>query len=54
MAHRRQVIDLVGLCLLDDTDQIGAVRHISIVETKPYVFFMRVLVEMIDAFGIDE
>ena len=53
MALRRQVIDFRGLGFLHQTDQIGGVRHVAVVQVKTDVPFVRVLVQMVDTVGIE-
>jgi hypothetical protein len=47
MTLSSKVVKFVGLDLLDDADEIGGVREIPIVHSKPNVPFMRILIEMI-------
>ena len=54
MALRRQVVDLVRLYLLDYADQVGGVGQISIVEDEILVCYMGILIEVIDAIGIEQ
>ena len=44
----RQIIDLVGLGFLDDTNQVCRVRNVAIMQMKPYPLFVRIVVEVID------
>ena len=53
VALRRQVVDLVGLHLLDDADEIGRIGQIAIMQLEPHVLLVRILVQMIDAIGIE-
>ena len=53
MALGTKVVDLIGLHLLDDPDQVGAVSEIAIVEHKARITFMGVLVEVINSTGIE-
>ena len=39
--------------LLDDPDQIGAIGEVAVMESEPSVTFMRILVEVIDAAGVE-
>ena len=58
MALGAEVVDLIGLHLLDDPDQIGAVREVAVVEGElrglslltPLV---RVRVEVVDPAGVE-
>ena len=54
MALRGQIINLVGPGLLYDANQAAGVGHVPIMDDKIPVRDMRVLVEMIDALGIDQ
>ena len=54
MALRRQVVDFVGLRLLHDVDQARGVSHIPIVKHQPAPFLMRILIEMVDAMGVQQ
>ena len=54
MALGRQIVDLVRLHLLDDPDQVGGIGQIAIVQNKPPVLFMRILVEVIDPVGVEQ
>src|SRR5208337_1603985 len=48
-----QIIDFVGLHRLYDTDQTVCVGQISVVQAKANIGIMRILVEMVDARGIE-
>ena len=37
MALRGQVVDLVGLHLLDDADEVGRIRHVAVVQEEAHV-----------------
>ena len=47
MALRRKVVDLIGLHLLDDADQVGGVGQVTVMRLSLTPFSVRVLVEMI-------
>ncbi len=53
VALRRQIVDLVRLHLLDDADQIGGIGQVAIVQVQPHAALVRILVEMIDAIGVE-
>ena len=53
VALRRQVVDLVRLDLLDDADEIGRVGQIPVMKLQPHVRLVRILIQMIDAIGIE-
>jgi hypothetical protein len=54
MALGRQVIDLVGLDLLHDAYQAAAVGQIAVMQDEIPILDMRVLVQVIDAIGIEQ
>ncbi len=49
MALSTQVVDLIGLHLLDDPDQVGAVREVAVMQHQPWIALVGILVEVIDA-----
>ena len=53
MALRGEIVDLVRLGLLDDADQVGRIGHVAVVQEEPRALLVRVLVEMIDALGVE-
>jgi len=57
-AHRHvalgaQVVDLIRLHLLDDPDQVGAVRQVAVVQREPLIELVRVLIQVIDPRGVE-
>jgi hypothetical protein len=48
-----QVIDLGWLGILDDANEIGRIGQVAIVQREPRILLVRVLVEMIDAIGVE-
>jgi hypothetical protein len=54
MALRGEVVDLVGLRLLDDAQQGERIGHVAVVQDEAAIGIVRILVEMIDALRIDE
>ena len=52
MAHSRQVVDLIWLHFLDDADEVGTIGQIAVVQLQSHIRFMRILVEVIDAVGV--
>ena len=54
MALRREIVDLVGLNLLNDADQVGRIGQVAVMHEEADIGLVRVLVEMIDAVRIDE
>ena len=53
MALRRQIVYLVRLKLLNQANQIGGIGHVAKVHEKFYPGFMRVLIQVIHAPGIE-
>ena len=53
MALGPQVVDLIGLHLLDDPDQVGAVGEVAVVQHQPRVGLVGILVEVINAAGVE-
>ena len=49
MALGPKIVDLVWLAFLNDTYQVAAVCEVPIVQEKPPVGFMRVLIEVVDS-----
>ena len=52
MAHCREVIDLVGFYFLDDSNEIRRIREIPVVQSEAKVFFVGILIQVIDSIGI--
>ncbi|AHY49012.1 hypothetical protein BJS_08923 [Bradyrhizobium japonicum SEMIA 5079] len=53
MALGGEIVDLGRPDLLHQADQIGRIRHVAIVHQERHVADMRVLVEVIDARGVE-
>jgi hypothetical protein len=53
VAHGTQVVDLVGLHLLHDADQVGAVGQVAVVQLEALVVDVRVLVQVVHAVGVE-
>ena len=54
MALCAEVINLIRLDFLNNPDEISGIRQIAVVEEKILVRIVRVLIEMIDAFGVEQ
>ena len=54
VALRREVVELVGLRLLDHARQARGIRHVAVVQDEAAIADVRVLVEVIDAVGVEE
>ncbi len=54
MRLRREVVDLVGLNLLHDADEVGCVGEIAVVEEEAHRLFVTILIEMIYPVGVEE
>ena len=48
-----EVVDLIGLNLLHDADEVGAVHEVAVVQLQAYVVFVRVLVQVVDAVRVE-
>ena len=53
MALCGEIVNFGGLGVLGDADEIGRISHIAVVQHEPRIFFVRVLIEMIDAIGVE-
>jgi hypothetical protein len=53
MALRSQVVDFGWLGFLDDANEIGRIGHVAVMHQKTQLGFMRILIKMLDAPGID-
>ena len=53
MALGGEIVDLGGADLLHQPDQVGRVRHVAIVQQERHIAGVRILVEMIDARGVE-
>jgi hypothetical protein len=50
---RGQIVDFVWLDLLDDADEAGRIRHVSIVQEETLVIVMRILVDVVDTISVE-
>jgi len=48
-----EIVDLGGADLLHQTNQIGRIRHVAVMHQKGHVAPVRILVEVIDALGVE-
>lgn len=48
-----QVIDLVGLHFRNDTRQVGTVGQITVVQFETGIVCVRILIDVIDALGVE-
>ena len=53
MALCTKVVDLIGLHLLDDSNQVGAVGEVPVMEHQPRITLMRILIEMINSVRVE-
>ena len=51
---RGEIIDLVGTDFLDNADEIGAVGKVAIVQLKPHIIFMLVLIKVVNPIRIKQ
>lgn len=54
MALRAEIVDLVGLDLLDDANQVGGIGEVAVVQDEAPILFVGILVKMIDALGVEK
>ena len=54
VALRGEVVDFVGLGLLDDAYKAGAIGKVSVVQEEAHILFMPVAVEVVDAIGVEQ
>ena len=54
VALRSEVVDFVGLHLLDDPDQVRRVRHVAEVELEAHVLLVRVVIQVIDPIRVEQ
>ncbi len=54
MALRREVVDLIRLHFLYHANQIGGIGQIAVVQDQAPVGRVRILVEMVDAVGVEQ
>ena len=53
MALRGEIVDLVGLDLLDEANEVGRVGQVAIMHEEAGIRLMRIDVEMVDALGVE-
>ena len=51
---RGEVVDFVGLNLLDDADQAAGIGEVAVMQDELAVGLVRILIEVIDAVGVEE
>ena len=49
-----EVVDFVGLHLLDDADEAGRIGEVAVVQDEAAALFMRVLVQVVNAVGVEQ
>ena len=49
-----EVVDFVGLHLLDDADEAAGIGEVAVVQDELPIGLMRILIEVIDAVGVEE
>jgi len=54
MALGGEVVDFVGLGLLDDADEAGAVGQVAVVQEEAHILFMPVAIEVVDTVGVEQ
>ena len=53
MALRGQVVDLDRLALLNQTDQVGGIGEVAVVQEEAHVLLVRIAVEMVHPTGVE-
>ncbi len=53
VALRREIVDFSRLHLLHDADEVGRVGHVAVVQEEPHIRLVRIVVQMIDAVGVE-
>jgi hypothetical protein len=53
LALRGQIVDFRGPGFLDDSHQVRCVGEIAAMQEEPNVVIVRILIEMINAFGVE-
>ena len=54
VALRGEVVDFVGLHLLDDADEAGGIGEVAVVQDELAVVLVRILVQVVDAVGVEQ
>jgi hypothetical protein len=50
----REIVDFVRLHTLDDAQKAHRIRHVAVVQDEPTVRYIRSLVKMVNAIGVEE
>ena len=53
MALGGQIVNFVGLYLLNDADQVGGIGEVAIVQDEVAVVDVRILIQMVDAVSVE-
>ena len=53
MALSAEVVDLIGLHLLNDSLQVAAVAQIAVVQRQAWIQLVRILIKVIDSGGVE-
>jgi hypothetical protein len=54
MAHCPEIVNFVGLHFLNDSDEIGRIGKVSVMQTKMRIVDVRIFVEMIYTIGVEK
>ena len=49
----REIVDLVGLRLLHDANDVGGVGHIAVMQVEGNALLVRIVIEVVDARGVE-
>ena len=53
MALSTEVVDLIGLHLLNDPDQVGAICKVAVVKYQARITFVGILIKVINPAGVE-
>src|SRR5215475_9402462 len=53
MRLRREIVDLIRLRFLHDADDVGCVGHIAVMQMEGNTLLVRIMNQVVDAFGIE-
>src|SRR5207245_1102786 len=48
-----KIVDLVGSCLLHNSDQVGRVGQVAVMQGETHVLFVRILIQMVHPASVE-
>ena len=54
MAHSTEIVDFVGLNLLNDTNKVGGVGQISVMQNKVRIVDVWILIQVVYPIGVEQ